>query len=106
MTAPKPTFEHTYRSYVASFWKKVRAQTGHFRAEKHFQGDMAQTLPIIGISPEELPWIRRLVQLLRYPHPEVPELTRQALDYLQDMAERYDFPQTLPPKGVRSIPSQ
>jgi len=44
---------------------------------------MARTLSIIGIEPEELAWIRLLVQLLRHPDPVVPELARQALLYLE-----------------------
>ena len=49
---------------------------------------MSQTVPVIGIDPAELSWIRMLVQLLRHPVPVVPELTRQALLYLQTAAER------------------
>jgi hypothetical protein len=44
---------------------------------------MARTLSIIGIEPEELAWIRLLVQLLRHPDPVAPELARQALLYLE-----------------------
>ena len=47
---------------------------------------MAQTLPIIGIDPEELPWMRLFVLLLRHPDPVVPELARQALLYLEKSA--------------------
>ena len=47
---------------------------------------MAKTVPMIGIAPQELPWIRLLVQLLRHPDPGVPELARQALLYLSDAA--------------------
>jgi len=49
---------------------------------------MAQTVPVIGIDPSELCWIRMLVLLLRHPDPVVPELTRQALMYLQTAATR------------------
>jgi hypothetical protein len=45
---------------------------------------MDKTVPIIGIEPGELRWIRILVSLLRHPDPSVPELTRQALIYLSD----------------------
>ncbi len=45
---------------------------------------MAKTVPMIGIAPQEIPWIRLLVQLLRHPDPGVPELARQALLYLSD----------------------
>ncbi len=47
---------------------------------------MAQTIPVIGIEPAELHWIRMLVLLLRHPDPVVPELTRQALIYLETAA--------------------
>lgn len=47
---------------------------------------MAKTVPMIGISPHELPWIRMLVQLLRHPDPGVAEVARQALLYLRDAA--------------------
>jgi hypothetical protein len=47
---------------------------------------MAKTVPVIGIDPAELVWIRMLVQLLRHSDPVVPELTRQALRYLETAA--------------------
>ncbi len=49
---------------------------------------MANTVPVIGIEPDELAWIRMLVRLLRHPDPVVPELTRQALRYLEAAAAR------------------
>jgi hypothetical protein len=49
---------------------------------------MAKTVPVIGIDPAELAWIRMLVLLLRHPDPVVPELTRQALLYLEAAASR------------------
>ena len=51
---------------------------------------MANTVPVIGIEPAELAWIRMLVVLLRHPDPVVPELTRQALLYLETAAARSD----------------
>jgi hypothetical protein len=45
---------------------------------------MDKTVPIIGIEPGELRWIRILISLLRHPDPSVPELARQALIYLSD----------------------
>ena len=45
---------------------------------------MHKTVPMIGIEPDELRWIRILVSLLRHPDPNVPELARQALIYLSD----------------------
>jgi hypothetical protein len=47
---------------------------------------MSNTVPVIGIDPEELVWIRTLVWLLRHPDPVVPELVRQALLYLETAA--------------------
>jgi hypothetical protein len=45
---------------------------------------MDKTVPMIGIEPDELRWIRILISLLRHPDPSVPELARQALIYLSD----------------------
>ena len=45
---------------------------------------MAQNVSIIGFQPDELPWIRLLVSLLRHPDPSVSELTQRALRYLVD----------------------
>jgi hypothetical protein len=45
---------------------------------------MAQNVSMIGFQPEELPWMRLLVSLLRHPDPSVPELARRALEYLAD----------------------
>jgi hypothetical protein len=47
---------------------------------------MSNTVPMIGIDPAELAWMRMLVGLLRHPDPVVPELTRQALVYLEAAA--------------------
>jgi hypothetical protein len=49
---------------------------------------MAKTTPVIGIDPSELRWIRMLVALLRHADPSVPELARQALLYLTEMAAK------------------
>jgi hypothetical protein len=58
------------------------------QAEKECVRDspMAKTVPVIGINPAELPWIRKMVGLLRHPDPVVQELTRQALLYLEAAA--------------------
>lgn len=48
---------------------------------------MAQCVPMIGLYTEELGWIKLLVRLLRHPDPTVPELARQALQYLSRTAE-------------------
>ena len=45
---------------------------------------MPHNVSMIGFQPDELPWIRLLVSLLRHPDPSVPELTRRALEYLAD----------------------
>lgn len=55
---------------------------------------MPSTVPMIGLSPSELPWIRLLVQLLRHPDPGVAELARQALGYINDAASAYDSAQS------------
>lgn len=47
---------------------------------------MANTVPMIGLYAEELPWIRMLTALLRHADPMVAELTRQALLYLSQHA--------------------
>lgn len=49
---------------------------------------MAETVTVIGTLPQELPWLRMLVALLRHPDPNVAELTRQALLYLSRSAGR------------------
>ena len=48
---------------------------------------MVKTVPMIGLYPEELAWIRILVGLLRHPDPTIAELTRQALIYLSSGAD-------------------
>ena len=47
---------------------------------------MAKTIPVIGVEPSELRWLRLLVFLLRHPDPMVPELARQALLHVEDVA--------------------
>jgi len=49
-----------------------------------------KTAAMIGLDPEELRLVRLLVTLLRHPDPSMPELTRQALLYLQNAAARRD----------------
>ena len=48
---------------------------------------MPQKVSVIGLCPDELPWMRMLVGLLRHPDPTVPELARQALLYLSRPAD-------------------
>jgi hypothetical protein len=47
---------------------------------------MSNNLSMIGIEASELRWIRSLVLLLRHPDPNVPELARQALIYVEAAA--------------------
>lgn len=47
---------------------------------------MSKTIPVIGVDPSELRWLRLLVSLLRHPDPMVPELARQALLHIEDVA--------------------
>lgn len=49
---------------------------------------MANTVPIIGVDPDELRWMRLLVSLLRHPDPYIPELARQALLYVTEAARK------------------
>jgi len=45
-------------------------------------------MAIIGIEPDELRWVKTLVSLLRHPNPGMPELARQALQYLVQAADQ------------------
>jgi hypothetical protein len=47
---------------------------------------VSNTVPVIGIQVDELPWLRLLLSLLRHPDPGIPELARQALLYLDEAA--------------------
>ena len=49
---------------------------------------MTKTVPIIGVEPEELRWLRLLVALLRHPDPRIPELARQALLHVADTSRK------------------
>ena len=42
---------------------------------------------MIGIQPQELAWVRLLIKLLRNPDPLPAELARQALTYVDQIAE-------------------
>lgn len=42
---------------------------------------------MIGLQPQELEWVRLLVKLLRHKDPLPPELARQALHYVDQIAE-------------------
>ncbi len=62
---------------------------------------MSKTLPMIGIEPGELPWLRMLVFLLRHPDPGMPELARQALLYLTDAARKRELQAGSPRRAGR-----
>jgi hypothetical protein len=51
---------------------------------------MANSVFIIGLNPDELPWMRALVRLLRHPDPAIPELARQAVLYLEAAADSHE----------------
>jgi len=53
---------------------------------------MGRTVPVIGVEPSELRWIRMLIFLLRHPDPAIPELARQALLYLVEAAAKRGQP--------------
>jgi len=57
---------------------------------------MPQKVSLIGLCPDELPWMRMLVGLLRHPDPTVPELARQALLYLSGSADAVILPVAKP----------
>jgi hypothetical protein len=66
-------------------------------AEKNLGGvALSKPVSVIGIEPDELRWVKILVSLLRHPNPGMPELARQALQYLVQAAnQRTPPPQTL-----------
>ena len=64
---------------------------------------MKPTTAMIGIHPEELQWIRLLVSLLRHADPGTPELTRQALLYLDQSAGQPSAPRSQPRPEARSL---
>ena len=57
---------------------------------------MAKSVSMIGINASELRWLRLLLVLLRHSDPNMPELTRQALLYLADSAQRHAYPESMP----------
>jgi hypothetical protein len=62
-------------------------------AEENFGGvALSKPVSVIGIEPDELRWIKILVSLLRHPNPGMPELARQALQYLVQAANQPDAP--------------
>lgn len=65
---------------------------------------MTNFIPMIGLDPTELVWVRRLVYLLRHPDPVVPELTIQALSYLEATAVQSggDLAEASPPPTIQN----
>lgn len=58
------------------------------------------TVPVIGVDPTEVPYVRALISLLRHPDPSVPQLARHALEYLSNTAgfrAEPRIPEALPP---------
>jgi hypothetical protein len=47
----------------------------------------AKPVAVIGIDPDELRWVKIMVSLLRHPNPGIPELARQAMQYLVQAAD-------------------
>jgi hypothetical protein len=52
----------------------------------------ARPMSVIGIDPDELRWVKIMVSLLRHPNPGIPELARQALQYLVQAASQRNPP--------------
>jgi hypothetical protein len=48
----------------------------------------SKQVSVIGVELDELPWVKNLIFLLRHPEPGTPELARQALLYLTNVAEK------------------
>ena len=49
---------------------------------------MAKSVSMIGIDAGEVRWLRLVLLLLRHSDANVPELTRQALLYIAESAQR------------------
>ena len=49
-----------------------------------------EKINVIGVNPQELPWVRLLIALLRNPDPVVHEIAREALLYVERVAARAD----------------
>jgi hypothetical protein len=47
---------------------------------------------MIGLQPQELEWMRLVIKLLRHPDPLPAELTRQALLYVNQVADEGALP--------------
>lgn len=57
-------------------------------ADEHVEANSMNQVHMIGLRREELTWVRLLVALLRHPDPVVPELSRQAIRYVETVAGR------------------
>jgi hypothetical protein len=55
----------------------------------------SNTIPVIGLRPSEIEWVRLLVSLLRHPDPGIPEWTRQALIYVSQNCSCESAPKPL-----------
>lgn len=53
-------------------------------------GRKMDNLGLIGLNPAELQCLRLVIALLRHPDPVVAEVAREALQYLEGLAERAD----------------
>jgi hypothetical protein len=47
-----------------------------------------QNACMIGLDAQEVQWLRLVVALLRHPDPVVGEVAREALRYLEEVADR------------------
>jgi hypothetical protein len=47
-----------------------------------------ENVGMIGLDPRELQWLRLVVALLRHRDPVVAEVAREALQYLEGLADR------------------
>ena len=52
---------------------------------------------MIGLQPQELDWVRLLIKLLRHHDPLPPELARQALRYVEQIADSGEATAGMPP---------
>jgi hypothetical protein len=100
---PFPFFRPFSRRSFASFLFRYTAPVMNIsNPPKRVLGErfaMPKTVALIGLQPDELPWLRMLVDLLRHPDPTVPELAHQALLYLSRSAAASTLPMALPKKS-------
>jgi hypothetical protein len=67
----------------------LAAEKAAVSVEKNLGGVvLSKPVSMIGIEPDELRWVKILVSLLRHPNPGIPELARQALQYLVQAASQ------------------